>query len=257
MSLKTADDIQALRYGIEALRLLNSRESISSAELVAALGLSRAAAYRVLNTLASLGYISRVPSPPAGRYRLSVRVRSLSNGFGGDRRLVHVARPLMMEFTERHGWPLALTIPAGDRNYARLTTDHAAPRALKRYRAGFYGYLLASASGILTLAHMDEPMRSSVIAELRRKEGLHYELARDQQKLHRILEIVKKRDFAEYVYPGDREQNLAVPLRMDGALVATLVMRFMLVAAGAEGRARRLTQLRDLAAAIERSVAAS
>ena len=95
--------LQALRLGIETLRLLNTQDSISSAELVLTLGLSRAAAYRVINTLYSLGYVSRVALPRSNRYRLSVRARSLSDGFNGDRLLVDVARPMMLASTEQHG----------------------------------------------------------------------------------------------------------------------------------------------------------
>ena len=46
MAAREADDIQSLRIGVDTLRLLNTRESLSSGELAAELGLSRAAAYR-------------------------------------------------------------------------------------------------------------------------------------------------------------------------------------------------------------------
>jgi DNA-binding IclR family transcriptional regulator len=51
MASREADDIQTLRSGIDTLRLLNTRESLSSGELADTLGLSRAAAYRVLKTV--------------------------------------------------------------------------------------------------------------------------------------------------------------------------------------------------------------
>jgi DNA-binding IclR family transcriptional regulator len=253
--MKDADDIQALRRGIVALKLLNHRDSVSSVDLAQALSVSRTAAQRVLNSLLAMGYVCRLPSRPAGRYRLAARVRSLSSGFAGDRRLVHVARPLMIRFTEQSGWPLALVVPAGDRTYVCLNTDDAAPRALKRYRAGFYGELLASASGMLCLAHMAEPVRTTVIAALRRKQGSQYELARDNRRLVNLMSLVRSQNFADYLDPGDRERNLAVPVRTEGALIGCLVMRFMNVAAkGGKGHLQRITQLRELAASIEQGL---
>jgi DNA-binding IclR family transcriptional regulator len=179
MSLREEDDIQSLRYGIDALRPLNGRESISTADLVASLGISRGTAYRVINTLHGLGYVARVSERRGSRYRLSVRVRRLSDGFDGDRSLLHVAQPLMLEFTREHGWPLALSTPAGDRFFVRYTTDHATQRVPRRYRAGFYRSVLLAGSGLVCLAHQREPALSATIRGLQRSHDPSVPVMRD------------------------------------------------------------------------------
>lgn len=255
MSLREEDDIQALRLGIQALRLLNGRESVSCADLVEPLGLSRAAAYRVVNTLHGLGYLTREKAGRGSRYRLSARVRRLSEGFDGDRRLLEIAQPLMLDFTEKHGWPLALCTPAGNRFYVRFTTDYSTSRVLKRFRAGFYGNLLGAASGHVCLAHQAEPMQSAIIRELQRGPDAGSPLLRDPQALRALLDQVKKQGWAEYHEAGERERSIAVPVMQHGVLVGALTLRYMVVAdRNPRAFAEHLAQLRELAQATERAL---
>lgn len=266
MSLREEDDIQSLRYGIDALRLLNGRESISTADLVASLGISRGTAYRVINTLHGLGYIGRVNQRHGSRYRLSVRVRRLSDGFDGDRSLLHVAQPQMLEFTREHGWPLALSTPAGDRFFIRYTTDHAAQRTLRRYRAGFYRSVLLAGSGLVCLAQQHEPMLSATIRELQRSHDPAAPLMRDpsvplpedEPALRALLAKILEQGYARYGEAGDRETSLSVPLHRDGHFVGVLAMRVMNVALRGDSSLRQyLGLVRDIGARIEAGLAAT
>ncbi|MCU0759322.1 MAG: helix-turn-helix domain-containing protein [Steroidobacteraceae bacterium] len=266
MPMREEDDIQSLRYGIDALRLLNGRESISTADLVAALGISRGAAYRVVNTLHALGYVARASERRGSRYRLSVRVRRLSDGFDGDRWLLHVAQPLMLEFTREHGWPLTLSTPAGDRFFVRYTTDHATQRVLRRYRAGFYRSVLLAGSGLLCLAHQQEPVLSSTIRELQRAHDPSVPVIRDpdvptaddEPALRALLARIREQGYARYGEAGDRETTLSIPLHLSGHFVGTLAIRVMNVAAKHEPSLRgHLQLLRDIGARIEAGLAAA
>jgi IclR family mhp operon transcriptional activator len=264
--LREEDDIQSLRYGIEALRLLNGRESISTADLVTALGISRGTAYRVINTLHALGYVARVSERRGSRYRLSVRVRRLSAGFDGDRWLLHVAQPLMLEFTREHGWPLTLSTPAGDRFFVRYTTDHATQRVLRRYRAGFYRSVLLAGSGLICLAHQHEPMLSATIRELQRAYDPRVPVMRDpsvplpndEPALRALLARIREQGYARYGEAGDRETSLSIPLHHAGHFVGTLAMRVMNVAARSESSLRDYLRLvRAIGAKIESGLAAA
>lgn len=266
MPLREEDDIQSLRYGIDALRLLNGRESISTADLVAALGISRGTAYRVVNTLHALGYVARVSERRGSRYRLSVRVRRLSDGFDGDRSLLHVAQPLMLAFTREHGWPLALSTPAGDRFYVRFTTDHATQRVLRRYRAGFYRSLLLAGSGLLCLAHQREPMLTATLRELQRAREQTESVPRDpavpsaddEPALRAFLARILEQGYARYSEAGDRETSLSIPLHHAGQFVGTLAMRVMNVAARTDAQVRaHLQQLRGVGAKVESGLEAA
>lgn len=266
MSLREEDDIQSLRYGIDALRLLNARESVSTAELVAALGISRGTAYRLVNTLHSLGYVARITERRGSRYRLSVRVRRLSDGFDGDRWLLQVAQPLMLAFTREHGWPLALSTPAGDRFYVRFTTDHATQRVLRRYRAGFYRSLLLAGSGLLCLAHQREPMLTATLRELQRASKQTDALPRDpavpsaddEPALRALLARILEQGYARYGEAGDRETSLSIPLHHAGQFVGTLAMRVMNVAVRTEAQFRaHLQQLRGVGTQVEAGLEAA
>ena len=68
------NQVRALTRGIEILRLLNERASASAQELADASGLARPTAYRLLETLQSIGLVERARSHEG--YRLTSKVRS-------------------------------------------------------------------------------------------------------------------------------------------------------------------------------------
>ena len=269
MTLRKEDDIVALRMGIDTLRLLNVHRSLSAAELARELQISRPATYRVLNTLQAAGYITREAKRGA-RYQPTAQVRSLSDGFHGDRRLLHVAQPLMRVVTEAHGWPLALCTPAGDYLHVRYTTDSFTTRVLTRYRGGFKSSLLTSASGLVCLAHQSAPRRSAVLRMLQKAPHQPTPFLQDPARLERDLDLARRRgwvdtgsddarrdrDWVDSSVSEARERNLAVPILHHGVLSAALVLRYMRVASGGtKGFAERLAKLRELRTAIERRLA--
>jgi IclR family mhp operon transcriptional activator len=252
MPSREADDIQTLRSGIDTLRLLNTRESLSSGELADALALSRAAAYRVLKTLSLLGYVAEFQRPRGRRYRLTVLVRGLSDGFDGDVRLLAAAQPLMLESTALHGWPLALVTPVGDRCIVRFNTDHATARVIRRFRAGGYASMLYSAAGLLTLGNLPPQTQRDVLTRQHKAEPPAYGRVRSEAEFVRQLERIREQDYATFEPIGEREDTVAVPLRQEGVLIGALTLRYMRISAGGiEGLTKKLVILRDLASRIE------
>jgi IclR family mhp operon transcriptional activator len=249
---READDIQTLRSGIDTLRLLNQRESLSSGELAEELGLSRAAAYRVLKTLSMLGYVAEFQRPRGRRYRSTVLVRGLSDGFDGDVRLLAAAQPLMLESTALHGWPLALVTPVGDRCIVRFNTDHATSRVIRRFRAGGYASMLYSAAGLLCLSNLATEKQKDLLSRQHKAEPPPYGKLRSEAEVTRQLEKIREQDYATFEPIGEREDTVAVPLRREGGLIGALTLRYMRISAGGlEGLAKKLVILRDLAARIE------
>lgn len=254
MAARQGDDIQSLRIGIETLRLLNTCDSMSSGELAQQLGLSRAAAYRVLKTLSLLGYAAETAATDrrGTRYRVTVLARGLSDGFDGDVRLLAVAQPLMLESTALHGWPLALATPVGDRCIVRFNTDHATTRVLRRYRAGGYASMLYSAAGLVCLSHLPAEAQAAVLAAQLRAEPPPYGSGLGIDGYSRLLEKIRQQDYATFEPADERESSVAVPLRLHGAHIGALTLRYMKISAGgAEGLTKKLATLRDLASRIE------
>jgi IclR family mhp operon transcriptional activator len=241
---RDSDDIRTLRYGFEALRLASADRGVSSGRVARACGISRPAAYRVLQTLLGEGYLLREGPLKRARYRLSGRVRSLAAGYDGEARLLDVAMPLMLAWTEEFGWPLALSTLVGDRAVVRFTTDPVARRALVRYRASRRAPPLTIPSALVCLAH--QPADLLALGECVELEGT---VTRAELPQH--LARVREDGFALYHAPGLRESTLAIPVAHDGGGVASLAMRYMRVAdGGAEERARRLATLQALGARI-------
>ena len=252
MPAREADDIQTLRIGIDTLRLLNTRESLSTSELAAELALSRAAAYRVLKTLSLMGYVIELRRRRGTRYRLTVLVRGLSDGFDGDVRLLAVAQPLMLESTSLHRWPLALVPPVGDRCIVRFNTDHATSRVIRRYRAGGYASMLYSAAGMLCLSSLPETTQAALLSQQLAVAPPPYATAINHADFMRTLRSVKLQNYATYEPVGERENTIAVPLRLDGSLIGALTLRYMRISAGEPGGLeKKLMTLRDLAARIQ------
>jgi IclR family mhp operon transcriptional activator len=255
MRAQDSDDIQALRHGLTALRLMNFLGPVSVPELARALDSSRGSAHRVLKTLADLGYAQPFSSGRAVHYAPTVRVRALSSGFVGDVRLVDVARPLMLAHTAQHGFPLALSTPAGDHCFIRFNTDSATSRVLRRFRAGFFASSLVTAGGMLCLAHQPEQLREAVINRLSIAPTAGPGMPPKSAELRAQLERIRRDDYTTFRWPGEREGSIAVPLRWRGTVIAALVLRHMIrVSPQVEPK---LELMRDLARQIEAGLAAA
>jgi DNA-binding IclR family transcriptional regulator len=248
---RRADDIRSLRYGFEALRKASSPSGISSGELALSCGISRAAAFRVLQTLRSAGYLIHTGSLRRARYRVSQQVRELISGYPGVAQLLDAAMPVMLEWTQASGWPLALSTLAGDRLVVRYATDHAAPRALARYKAGTSGPVLGSASGLVCLGFQAPAVVAAFLAGLPDDSIMDGERICTREHCFARLARVRSDGFAVVHPPRLRESALAVPLLIDGVVAASLALRFMRVAdGGPEAHAQRLQTLHSLRARI-------
>jgi IclR family mhp operon transcriptional activator len=255
MPAREADDIQSLRIGVETLRLLNSCDSLSSSELANELGLSRAAAYRVLKTLSVMGYVVELRRTRGTRYRLTVLVRGLSDGFDGDVRLLAVAQPMMLDSTSLHGWPLALVTPVGDRCIVRFNTDHATSRVIRRYRAGGYASMLYSAAGMLCLSGLPAATQATLLSQQLAAPPPSYGTKIEAAEFMQNLARIRQQDFATFEPIGERENTIAVPLRLEGGFIGALTLRYMKISAGGPvGLEKKLATLRDLAARIEQQM---
>ena len=253
MPTREADDIQSLRIGVDTLRILNRRQSISTGELSTELGLSRAAAYRVLKTLSTMGYVVDIPYRRGTRYGLTVLVRGLSDGFDGDVRLLAAAQPLMLESTSLHGWPLALVTPVGDRCIVRFNTDHATSRVIRRYRAGGYASMLYSAAGMLCLSSLPPASQKAVLSAQLSAAPPPYGKTLSAEEFLLELERAKAQGYATFEPVGERESSIAVALTQKETLIGALTLRYMRIAAGGvQGLTKKLVTLRDLASRIER-----
>lgn len=215
--------IRALMRGLEALQELNRHNGATVTDIAKAVKLPRTTAYRVLETLCVAGFAVRDPSDD--RYRLTIRVRSLSDGFDDEAWVRDIAKPLITKLGKEVVWPLAISTLHGTSMLVRETTDKDSPLALERYSAGFRVPVVGSSSGRVHLAFCSEEQRTTLLEVLARSPEEKF--ARDKALVARILAEVRKNGWALYDNAALAELNLAVPVFARGRVLAGLVMRFI------------------------------
>ena len=193
--MESTRPIRALMRGLDALTVLNMRDGATVSEIAHEIRLPRTTVYRILETLCSAGFVFRDESDD--RYRLTIMVRSLSEGFDDEAWVSRIAKPLIEELGREIVWPVSIATLSGTTLVVRETTDHSSPLAMDRYSAGHRLPLLSSAGGRVYLSAVPPPsaIRSSTSwrAPARRKTAWH---ARPRADLQRMLAEIKTQGYA-------------------------------------------------------------
>lgn len=104
--------VPALIRGLGLLKAFEpGRAEMTLAELAAAIGVTRSAAYRLAYTLEHLGFLRH--DPRTRRYALGPEVLRLGYGYLASRDLVEVAGPALEALRDRTGWSAHLGILEG------------------------------------------------------------------------------------------------------------------------------------------------
>jgi IclR family transcriptional regulator, mhp operon transcriptional activator len=161
--MESTRPIRALMRGLDALTVLNVRDGTTVSEVAHEIRLPRTTVYRILETLCSAGYVFRDASDD--RYRLTVMVKALSEGFNDEAWVAQIAKPLIDELGREIIWPLSIATFSGTTMMIRATTDHGSPLAAERYSAGFRLPLLTSAAGRVYLAFCGDEQRGTLLSK--------------------------------------------------------------------------------------------
>lgn len=236
--------IRALLRGLEVLHVLNQNNGATVSEVAAAIDLPRTTTYRILETLCVAGYAYRAKSDE--RYRLTIMVRGLSDGFDDEAWVTQIARPYMYELCRDLVWPVAIATLSGATMLIRQTTDHESPLAVEKRGPGFRVSLLGSASGIAYLAFCPKEQRDTLLDMLAQSKREEDRPARNRTKIYETLVETRQKGYA--VYRRKRrvsdELSLSVPIVVDERLLATIAIRFASTAVElADAEARFLPKL--------------
>jgi IclR family mhp operon transcriptional activator len=218
--------IRALIRGLAALAVLNRRNGATVSEITSEIKLPRTTTYRILETLSEAGYVFR--DPVDDRYRLTLMVRSLADGFDDEAWITQIGRPCINDLCRDIVWPVTLLSPAGTSMMIRDTTDHASPLALERFNAGFRLPLLMSASGRVYLAFCQPEHRDALLDILSRSTREEDKLARSRPEVEKILEETRELGYATSVRARrvSEEVALSVPVLIGDRVLATIAVRF-------------------------------
>lgn len=219
--------IRALLRGLEVLHVLNQHNGATVSEVASAIDLPRTTTYRILETLCHAGYAYRAAIDE--RYRLTILVRGLSDGFDDEAWVTQIARPYMNQLCSELVWPVAIATLSGSTMLVRQTTDHRSPLAVEKRGPGFRVALLGSASGICYLSFCPREQREALLDLLSRSRKPEDQSANiNRKKISDLLVETKKRGYAAWrrARRVSDEISLAVPVIARDRLLAALSMRF-------------------------------
>jgi IclR family mhp operon transcriptional activator len=242
--------IRSLLRGLKCLTVLNTKDGVTVTEIAQAAKLPRTTAHRILETLCEGGYVVRDAADD--RYRATIQVRALSDGFGDQSWVREIARPALSALCAKVIYPVAIATPSGLTMLVRDTTDRESPLALERFSAGVRMPLLTSAAGRLYLSLCPANHRRSLLDVLQRTgDGLSAGGLRDRAGFERELTDIQTRGFALFHRMPQPEATVAVPIYAQQSLTAILQMRFIASAlTPKEIAATYVPQLRETADSI-------
>jgi IclR family mhp operon transcriptional activator len=218
-------EVKSLKKALRALTYLNAHGDSTVTEVAIAIGVPRTTSYRLLETLASEGYVEK--QPHSNIYRLTSQVQNLSSGFGDCDLFVEVAKPFITQFGLDVRWPLALAVPQGADMMVRIITDHDTSLAIDRYSIGFRTPMLHAPSGLCYIAFCPQDSREAILDLVRRSDPDSAALRSGGASLDFTLEDIRQRGFCHIRYAQYREGGLAVPVFAEGRAVGGIVMRYI------------------------------
>jgi IclR family mhp operon transcriptional activator len=248
--------IRALIRGLDALTVLNLKNGATVSEVAQEIRLPRTTTYRILETLSHAGFVYRDGADD--RYRLTIMVRGLSDGYDDEAWVTQIARPYIHELGKEIVWPVAIASLSGSSMMVRESTDHRSPLAVERYSAGFRVPILTSSSGRVYLAFSSPTQRESLLDILARSNREEDELAKNRTEVMKLLNEARMQGYASAVRPRrvSDEISMAVPIMIDDRVLAAVMMRFSGTAVPLKLAVERfLPKLRDTAQKIRQTFA--
>ncbi len=246
--MESTRPIRALIRGLDALTVLNLRNGATVSEVAQEIKLPRTTTYRILETLSHAGYVYRDATDD--RYRLTIMVRGLSDGFDDEAWVTQIARPYIHELGKDIVWPVAIASLSGTSMMVRESTDHRSPLAVERYSAGFRVPLLTSSSGRVYLAFCSATQRDSLLDILSRSNREEDKMARNRAEVQKLLGDARQQGYATATRQRrvSDEISMAVPIIVEERVLAAVTIRFSSTAIPLKLAVERfLPKLRDSA----------
>jgi IclR family mhp operon transcriptional activator len=186
--------IRSLSRGLDVLILLNRRDSVSASEFASELEIPRATVYRILETLCDKGLVYQHQADQ--RFRITPKIRTLSDGFTDQDHIAHISRPFLKKVTKKLSWPVALSTISGVDLIVRENTDKFSPLAIENFSSGYRMPILHTASGICILAYMSPNRQKVILDTLEKMDQKEEHVVRQRQTLERKFREIRRRGFS-------------------------------------------------------------
>lgn len=186
--------IRSLGRGLDILTLLNTRDSASASEIAQELNAPRATVYRILDTLTEKGFIYQHTSD--GRFRITLKVRRLSDGFTNEDHMANISRPFLSRVTRKYSWPVTLATISGIDLIVRENTDQESPLATEQFTIGYRMPILRTASGLCILAYMTSNRRNVILKTIGEADPKYREIVGQRRTLEKKLNEIKSQGYS-------------------------------------------------------------
>lgn len=241
---------------LKLLVALNEGGGGTVSHLAVAAGMSRPAAYRILDVLMREGFVRRSPRS-TDAYELTMLVRKLSSGYRDEDWIREAAIPVIDALQRDIVWPTDLATFQDNAMFLRETTRGQSPLTIDRVAVGVRLPMLRTATGRAYLAFCTEGEQQSILQNLRAGERPEDAIAKDTALVRSLLRATRQRGY------GERTEDLflktsaiAIPVFLGDRVLACLNVTFIAsVLTPKDAAARYLPLLRAAAEAIQQRAA--
>lgn len=223
--------IRAVERALRVLQEMNLQPYTSVAHLHARTGLPKPTLVRILQTLEHAGYVEN--DPRAGGYQLSALVGSLSSGYHKEPMVVEAGRPWAVALTRKHRWPVSISLLDRDAVVVRFSTVPDSSVSPFHKTVNMRLPLITRGMGLAYLAFTQKEEFELIVGMLRNSDDPEDELARQPEKLDRLVAQTRERGYAvrsPLVEPRN-SNTIAVPIYNDAdRVVASLGLTYFISA---------------------------
>ncbi|WP_417522172.1 DNA-binding transcriptional regulator [Marinobacter sp.] len=233
--------VRGLARGLALLNALN-REIMGAtpSRLSDLTGIHRTTVRRLLETLQNEGYVRRSPSDDS--YRLTLKVRELSEGFRDEHWISALAAPQLGELLTEVLWPTDLTTLDVDAMVVRETTHRFSRLSFHRSMVGRRLPLLETASGLAYIAFCPQKEREALITLLASRDDEEGEIARDSKRVNNLILRTQRKGFGENYMNWNQEEriaSIAIPIRSKEEVIACLNLVYIAEAMSIDQAAKK------------------
>lgn len=248
-------DVRSLVRGLHVIEALSELGWTKIGDLSVAANIQRSSAYRLVNTLEQMGYVTRRSDD--GAVALTPKFAYLADALKDDDIVTQFAWPPLFELTKDVLWPCDFASLEGGKVLIRLSTHKISPMSIHRGMIGKERYLIRSALGIAILSAMAEDELDAALTIIKDMGGQNADDIGDREGVYRTLEGVRQRGYASSA--GQTEAKIsaiALPVRAphDRVAGAINIVFFRSVMTTEQAADRYLERLRACVQQVEQSL---
>lgn len=228
MSDASSSSVRSLERGLHLLLAMNRSPQASVTQLCRDVGIPRPTAYRLLNTLAALGFVAF----GSEGVRLTSEVRRLSSGFT-DEAWIDVAWIEMVKLSRELIWPVSLFTHQAGTMVIRRTTHELSPMSIDYGMSGRQMPITETAAGLVYLAFCpDAEQRLILSMQPAYDEG---SVSLERAIITDRLNAITAQGFDVRIGGvNPKTGSLAVPVLIEGRVLCCLSVVFIASAISAE-----------------------